>query len=273
MNIQELNEIPPWEWGEDARDLIVNVLNDKNALIEDRITATEMASNEVVMKDDMADHLMAVIQDTTEPDELRGKAAISLGPALEYGDMMGFEDDDDDFFLKEEKFNRVREFLRDIFQDESLSKNLRRRVLEAAVRAPMEWQQEAVQTAYDLDDDEWRLTAVFCMAYVPGFNEQIMKSLDDGDPEIFYQAVCAAGDRDVKEAWPYVEPLLAQEGIDKYLLMAAIHAAGVINPEEAMEMLVEYSEHADEDIADTAQEAIMMAGGLMDEPDFDDPDE
>ena len=55
------------------------------------------------------------------------------------------------------------------FMDGDIPKDVRREILEASVRAPQDWHQEAVRMAYSSDDESWRLTAVFCMCYIRGF--------------------------------------------------------------------------------------------------------
>ena len=266
-----LNDIPPWDWPESAGEFISKVLREKNAPAADRVLAAELAGNQVVMNDDLGDLLLTIIQDNDEPEELRSQAAISLGPALDYGNMMEF-DDPDDIVLSEMAFHKVQKQLQDIYQDAGTPKTLRRRVLEAAVRAPMPWHKQAIQEAYGGNDEEWLLTAVFCMGYVKGFEDQILESLKSENPEIFYEAVCSAGNWGVKTAWPYVKEIITKEDMDKPLLIAAIDAAIHINPYESVDILSELSYSDDEEIAEAADEALSMAGMYADDPDEYDDD-
>lgn len=271
MNLQTLADMPPWEWPTNADEVISKVLREKDTAVSDLILAVEMAGSEVVMNDNIAALLLTVVRDSGGSEELRCKAAISLGPALEHGDTMEF-DDPDDLILSEEKFNEVREALRDIYQDGGTPKTVRRKVLEAAVRAPMDWHKEAIQTAYESNDEEWILTAVFCMGYVEGFEEQILESFASKNPDIYYEAVCSAGNREIEAAWPYIEGLITGEEIDKSLLIAAIDAAAHINPSEALEILTDYSYSNDEEIAEAAEDALTMAtlisGDLPEDEDY-----
>jgi hypothetical protein len=270
MNIHTLNDIPPWDWPEDAGEIISKVLGEKNAPESDRVLAAELAGENVVMNDDLGNLLLTIIQDNDEPGELRAKGAISLGPALDYGNMMEF-DDPDDIVLSERVFHKVQEQLQDIYQDANSPKTLRRRVLEASVRAPMDWHKQAIQEAYGSNDQEWLLTAVFCMGYVKGFEDQILESLKSKNPETFYEAVCAAGNWGVKEAWPYVKEIITGEDVDKPLLIAAIDASIHINSYESVDILSELSLSDDEDIAEAAEEALAMAGMYADDlSDYDD---
>jgi hypothetical protein len=274
MNIHTLNDIPPWEWPEDAGEFISKVLREKNAPVSDRVLAAELAGENVVMNDDLGNLLLTIIQDNDEPEELRAKAAISLGPALEYGNMMEF-DDPDDIILSEKVFHKVQDQLQDIYQDTNSPKTLRRRVLEAAVRAPMDWHKQAIEGAYHSNDHEWQLTAVFCMGYVKGFDDQILESLKSDNPDIFYEAICAAGNWGLKAAWPYVQEIITRKDVDKPLLIAAIEASSHINPSESMEILSELSYSDDEEIAEAADEALTMSGMYDDDlSDYDDmPDD
>jgi hypothetical protein len=275
MNIHTLNDIPPWDWPENADEFISKVLREKNTPVSDRVLAAEMAGNHVMMNDDMGDLLLTIIRDKDEPEELRAKAAISLGPALDYANMMEF-DDPDDILLSEEAFYKVQKQLQNIHQDAGAPKELRRMALEASVRAPMDWHKQAIQEAYRSNDQQWLLTAIFCMGYVKGFEDQILESLKSENPDIFYEAVCSAGNRGVKAAWPYVEEIITGEGLDKPLLIAAIEASIHINPFESVDILSELSLSDDEEIAEAAEEALAMAGmyagDLSDYDDFPEDD-
>jgi hypothetical protein len=264
MNLQTLDNTPPWEWPEEAGEFIFNVLGEKNAPVPDRVLAAELAGDITVMNDKMAALLLSITGDSGEPEELRCKAPISLGPALEYVEMTEF-DDYDDGTLSEKGFHEVRERLRSIYHDPGTPKKVRRRVLEAAVRSPMEWQKKAIQTAYATNDEEWVLTAVFCMGYVRGFDDRILESLKSENPDIFYEAVCAAGNREVKAAWPTIEGLITRDDIEKPLLIAAINASVGINPGEAVDILSGLSDADDEEIAEAVEDALAMAVLLVDD--------
>ena len=153
---------------------------------------------------------------------------------------------------------------------------MRRRILEASVRAPQDWHQDAVRAAYSSADEVWRLTAVFCMRFVRGFDEQILEALDSKNPDIHCEAVLAAGNWEVDAAWPHVAALVASEETDKPLLLAAIAAAASIRPHEAAEILDDLADSDDEDIVAAVDEALAMAGGPSGEDaddDFDDDDD
>ena len=223
MDVKTLNNTPPWEWPEEAGTTILGVLTDEHAEDSDRVLAAELAGDGVVVNDELANALLAIVGNPGDPEELRGTAAISLGPALEHADTFGFEDPDD-LLISEAAFVRIQQALRDPFQEEAVPQDVRRRILEASVRAPQEWHIEAVRSAYSSEDGEWKLTAVFCMRFIRGFDEQILEALNSEDPEIHYEAVCAAGSWGVNAALSHVVELAFDSNSDKALRIAAIDA-------------------------------------------------
>ena len=146
---------------------------------------------------------------------------------------------------------------------------IRRRTLECSVRAPQEWHKKAIRDAYSSGDALWRLTAVFCMRYVRGFDTQILEALEAENEDLHYEAVCAAGVWGVDPAWSHITSLATSESTNKSLRLAAIDAVASIRPQEAAEILSELTQSDDEDIVEAAYEAMAMSGSFLDE-DFDD---
>jgi hypothetical protein len=260
MDLQQFTVTPPWEWPKNAGKIFLKVLKDKEVNLPDRIIAADLAGDLVVMNEQLADALMTVVADPAEPSGLRAKAAISLGPVLEEGDTMGFEDPED-VPISLVTFGKIQHVLHATYQDEANPKEVRRRVLEASVRASQEWLQSAISEAYETGDQEWVLTAVFCMQYVRGFDLQILESLKSTDREIHIEAVIAAGNWELDEAWSHVVDLVTKPRTPKPLLLAAIPAVGAIRPKEALDILVDLADSRDEEIAEVAGEAIAMAEG------------
>jgi hypothetical protein len=201
--------------------------------------------------------------------KLRSKAVISMGPVLEHADTHGFEDADDVPIAKP-TFHRIQESLRELYLEADVPKETRRRILEASVRAPQDWHEDAVRAAYASGDEAWRLTAVFCMRFVRGFDEQILEALDSKNPSIHYEAVLAAGNWAVNAAWPHVAALVTSRETDKPLMLAAIDAVASIRPRQASEILSDLTESDDEDIVEAVFEAIAIAEGPAAGDDEDD---
>jgi hypothetical protein len=207
MDIKSLQDIPPWDWPRDAGKRLKEVLIDRRANESDRLVAAELAGDMVVINDELADSLMAIIRSADEPEELRARAAISLGPVLEQADIDGY-DDPESVPITEPKFRNIQDAFQKLYFDNSVPKEVRRRILEASVRAPESWHQNAIGTAYSSGDREWMLTAVFAMRWVSGFDDQILEALESADPDIHFEAVQAAGNWGVAAAWSHVTAIV-----------------------------------------------------------------
>lgn len=272
VDLKTLINIPPWDWPRDAGNMFQVILSDKRGQVSDRLIAAELAGSSTVINDDLAGVLMAIVGNAEEPEELRAKAAISLGPVLEQSDMDGFEDPDD-APISEITFRNIQDKLHRLYLENSISKEVQRRILEASVRAPQDWHQKAIRAAYSSGDKEWMLTAVFSMRWIRGFEDQILEALKSSDPEIHYQAVSAAGNWGLDAAWPHIVGLLNDARTSKPLLLAAIGAASSIRPQEAGQLLIDLAESDDDEIAEAANEAIAMSEPVPDEDDEDDASE
>ena len=279
MDLKLLARIPPWEWPPNGGITLLAVLDDRKADAADRLLAAELAGEIVAIDDQLAAALLSLVGDPSASEPLRCRAALSLGPVLEQMD----QGRDDHFLsldeetlgpppISEHTFHRIQETLRVRYLEDDLPPEVRRHVLEASVRAPADWHRDAIRAAYSSADRDWRLTAVFAMRYVRGFPDEIVAAFNDPDEEIRYEAVCAAGNWELDAAWPQVSALLAAHGTDKALLLAAIEASASIRPQEAEPLLAELSDSHDADIADAADNAMMMASAPFDD-EFDDDSE
>ena len=260
LDLKILQNTPPWEWPHDADNRFVAVLLDDLADEADRVVAAELCGDFTVINEDLAEALLSVVRKAHEPETLRAQAAISLGPVLEYAHTEGF--DDDDVPISQSMFLGIQESLHKLYRDTDVPKEVRRRVMEASVRAPQDWHPDAIRAAYSSDDEGWRQTAVFSMGCIRGFNEQILEALESADPEIHYQAVCAAGNWEVEAAWRHVVELVNSKVTDKPLRLAAIEAVASIRPQEAGMILADLSDSDDEDIVEAIYDAMGLARGL-----------
>ncbi len=272
MDLKTLQDTPPWEWPKDAGKTFQKILADPRADESDRLIAAELAGDATVINNQLCDSLMAVVRNPGEPEQLRARAAIALGPVLEMADIDGFEEPDE-VPISQRTFRRVQELLQKVYSDTGVPKEVRRRVLEASVRASEDWHKDAIGAAYSSGDREWMLTAVFSMRYIRGFDDQILEALKSADPEIHYEAVEAAGTWEVAAAWPHVVAIVEDPGAEKELLIAAIGAVGNIRPAEAPEILADLMDSDDEEIAEAAGHAIEMAEAQEDWEDDEDDEE
>lgn len=264
MDLKILEETPPWEWPEDTNKFLLDILRNTQAEETDRLIAAELSGDFTVINDELIDILLSILQNGKESEKLRAKAVISLGPALEYADTDGFEGSDD-VPISEGTFSRIQKALRKLYLDAEVPKEVRRRILEASVRAPQDWHQDAIRAAYSSGDQDWKLTAVFSMCWIRGFNKQILEALGSDNEEIHYQAVCAAGDWGIDAAWSHVSGLVSSKETDKPLLLAAIEALASIRPQEAGVILIDLLDSDDEGIFEAVHEAMAMAEGSSDE--------
>jgi len=261
--LERIQELPPWEWPPETRQTFLKALADRTTPASDRIIAARLAGDMVVIDPDLAQLLAGIASDPDEPADIRANAAIALGPVLEHTSTFEF-DDPDDVYVSPSVYQHLRDSLHDVYLDASVPKLVRRRALEAAVRAPEDWQKAAIAQAWDSKDPDWILTAVFCMRFVEGFDKQILEALKNPDPDIHRHAIEAAGENNVEAAWPHIGKLLENSRTDRDLLLAAIEAAGVLRAEEAFDLLDRFTESEDEEIAEAAQEAIDMADVIED---------
>jgi len=265
MDLKALKEIPSWNWPRDAEVAFREVLLDNDADSSDRCTAAELAGDYAVINDDLSRVLLSILTSPDQPENLRASAAIALGPALENADTVGFDDSDEELISKE-VFNEVKSTFRELYNDSAIPKLVRRRILEASVRAEEEWHKKAVADAFAEDDPEWRLTAVFCMRYVQGFDDQILEMLNSDDEVIHYQAVLAAGSAALGSAWPHIVSIVNRpEAFDKELLLAAIEAVASIRPKAASDVLDDLAHSTDEEVSEAVLDALSLAGGLDEE--------
>lgn len=266
-----MDNTPPFGFFEESEESILERLLDEQADEDDRILAAQAAGDYVNVNDRLADALLSILGDDRQPEKLRRGAAIALGPALEAADIDGF-DDPDDAPISEQTFQRIQEVLRSLYRDAGVPEQVRRSILEASVRAPEAWHRDAVAAAYSSGDDDWRLSAVFAMRWLNGFDDEILESLQSENEDIHYEAVCAAGNWELQAAWSHVAALVASPQTDKDLLLAAIEALATIRPGEAGPLLVDLSDSDDEDISEAAYEAMSMAElhWELDEEDEDD---
>ena len=280
MDLRYLTDIPSWEWPENAGTLILDALNDRNAPEEERLVAADLAGDIVVLGEKLADSLLSIVRSGDEPVDLRATAALSLGPGLEEADLADGDDDPCDSPTLSPAFvQKIQKTFHRLYCDAAVPTYVRRAILEASVRNPQSWHADVIRIAYDSNHPDWKLTSVFCMRFIQGFEKQILEALKSANPDIHYNAVAAAGNWEVDSAWPHIKALVTSADTEKSLRLAAIEAAASIRPGETdiFETLVDSE---DEDISEAALDALTaaefaedMEEGDDEEDDFEDEDE
>jgi uncharacterized protein (UPF0147 family) len=260
MNVEVLRQTPPWEWPPNASELLLESLRDRAREPDEREAAAHLAGDLVVMNDEVAQALASVAGNRSEPESVRAAAAIAFGAVLEQTDIEGFDDDGiSEPPILESTLKVVQDTLRRIHDDASEPMLVRRRALEALVRYKEDWQADAVRAAYRNPEHDWKLTAVFAMRFVPGFDKEILSAVKGSDPELKFEAVLAAGAQGVAAAWPTVESLLTTSpSAGRDLLFAAIQAAPGVSPKKARPILEDLADSDDEEIVEAAEDALSM---------------
>lgn len=272
LDLELLEDMPPWEWPQNARDIFRRTLLDEAAPGNDRLIAARLAGDFVVINDELSEALLGIVTSANQLEEIRATAAISLGPVLEHADTSGF-DDPDDTPITEQTFHRIQLTLQKTYAEETVPVLVRRRILEASVRSPQDWHRDAISQAHSTGERDWILTAVFAMRWVEGFDEFIVNSVKSTDLDIQCEAIRAAGNWGIDAAMDRILPLVGDPVTPKFLRLAAIEAAAEIRPEEAHDFLDDLVDSEDEDIAEVAQEALLFADLGEDADEFDDEDE
>jgi hypothetical protein len=258
LDLKTLHDIPPWEWPEDTAIQVLETLKKKDASLEDRLLAADLAGNPVISNEEIADALLSILKSTSEKDDLRSTAALSLGIGLEEAALGDFDDPEDPPPFPASFVEKVQRAFHDLYLDPGIPADLRRSALEASVKSPQNWHMDAVRKAYAGTDAGWKLTSIFCMSYIQGFEKEILDSLNSKDPDIHFYAIEAAGTWEIGEAWPHIYRLVTSKETEKPILLAAISATASIRPSEIY-ILEHLTESNDEEIAEAAMDAMMEA--------------
>ncbi|MFP4445508.1 MAG: hypothetical protein ACLFPD_04600 [Desulfosudaceae bacterium] len=279
MDVKRLYDIPSWKWPVQAGAMIYAAISDRGTPRSERLLALELAGDPAVINDRMAGALIAILRDAVEDAEVREQAVMSLGPGLEiaYLDDLDLVDDLPGEMADVERFSGIstsllvwiQEDLSRLYRDAAMPEPVRHRILETSVRAPWDWHINAVNAAYHSSDKEWRLTAVFCMGYLAGFEAQLAEALHNPDPDIALEAVSAAVNHGMADALPRFGEILSAPPPDKETLLRAIDLVPEIWPEEADELLGYLVNAPDREIAAAALNALVLAETMLELADDD----
>jgi hypothetical protein len=252
-DLKYLASVGSWERPEDAKALILQGLRSPDAAVQ--LTALELAAQQ--MDEEIATAVGRAL-DMDPKVAVRVRAAIAFGPALEtMSAEEGWEGPDlGDLPMSMPRFHDLERRLEEVYRDAAEPKEMRRKALEAAVRSPRPWQQDVIRSAWASDDVEWRLTAVFCMGCVAGFEDEILEAVDSDSPELKIEAVRALGARGIQPAGDDLMRFAASDDTPYELRLVAIEALSGIGLKSSAELLKSLSESADEEIAATAQYAL-----------------
>lgn len=229
----------------------------------------------MLMDDTIARAYLDVIEGSA-PEDVRADAIVGLGPVIEEAGMDYFDDDVELESMPElgppvsrEVFDTIITTVRRIYEDESQPKVVRRRALEVLVRDPQPWLEGEIRNHATSSDADWKLTAVFAMGYVNGFEKEITEAVHGAEEPILFEAVRSAGSQEIKATAKRIRELAQSESIDPDTRLAAIEALPFVDS-DCEEILQELISSENEEVAQTAEAALdelQMWEGIDDEDD------
>jgi hypothetical protein len=212
------------------------------------------------MDDDIARAFLDIAASDAD-QEIRAGTLVELGPVIEEAGI-DYDDDIDFGFSPElgpsvsrEMFDTIVREIHVLYEDEAQPRIVRRRALEVLVRDPQPWQMPAIRKHFTSEDPLWKVTAVFAMGYVTGFEKEIAATIASASDELLYEAVAAAGAMRVSATASRIRDLATSGSTDPELRLAAIEALPDVDP-ECGEILKALAKSKDVEIAATAEAAL-----------------
>ncbi|MCU0496950.1 MAG: HEAT repeat domain-containing protein [Anaerolineae bacterium] len=159
-----------------------------------------------------------------------------------------------------------------LWKNEQLDLDVRRRALEAIANCGHEIVPGAIRQAYRSDEERMKVSAVFAMGrtYDEQWSEIVLKEIDSDQAAMRYEAARAAGELELIEAVPKLAQLLIED--DDEIAAVAIWSLGEIGGREAMRaleaMLEVAEENDDQEMIEAIEEALgnasLAGSGLFD---------
>ena len=233
------------------------------------------------MDDEIAQAFLDVAASDAD-ERVRADVIIGLGPGLEEASD-DYLDDDSAFLLdpelgppiSREMYETIVREIRGIYEDEAQPKLVRRRAFEVLVRDPQPWLTPEIRRRFASEDPEWKVTAVFGMGYIAGFDREIVEVVQTGKGKLLFEAVRAAGGMEVTAAGKFIRELVTSQTTERDLRLVAIDALPNVD-RDSFEILDRLARSDDEDIAAAAEaalEELLLAESIDDEDDEDFDDE
>ena len=183
---------------------------------DDEVRGAAIGAATACPNDALVQQLMELAAHEDASVTAREAALIALGPALEEAFMadahldalLGLHPVDDAPPMTPETLDRAAARMELLYRDAATPRLIRRRALEAAVRAPAGWEPGAARAAWQSRDAEWRLTAVFCAGYLDGLEQCVLSALEDEDEGLVAEALEAVEASGLERAAGRVRALL-----------------------------------------------------------------
>jgi uncharacterized protein (UPF0147 family) len=258
MDLKALKDTPPWDWPAGTVEKLLNVLGDEQAIESDRLLATDMAGDCAIVNDELVATLLAILGNSEESKQVRARAAISLGPILEEADTEGL-DDAGDVPISKWTFQGIQESLHQLYRDAHIPKEVRRRILEASVRAPGSGTRMPSVPLTRVAMTCGNFPRSSACASSAGSMSRLLKSSTTKIQTFTLRLPLPAGSWGVEAAWPHIAALIHSPRTPKPLLLAAIGAVPSVRAQEASEVLSCLIESDDEHIVEAVHEALAKA--------------
>ncbi len=184
-------------------------------------------------------------------ESVRAAAALALGRFALLAELGKLRPDDG---------AKVEKALAEVIDDQEEQLGVRRRAVEAIATFSLPEVTEIIQEAYQSDDDEMRVSAIYAMGRNsdPAWLPTLVKELSNPDTEMRFEAAGACGELGEEEAVPHLVRLIYD--LDAQVQLSAIAALGKIGGNEAGAALRECLNHTEEHIRGAAEDALEELG-------------
>ena len=184
-------------------------------------------------------------------ESVRAAAALALGRFALLAELGQLRPDDG---------AKVEKALAEVIDDQEEQLGVRRRAVEAIATFSLPEVTEIIQEAYQSDDDQMRVSAIYAMGRNsdPAWLPTLVKELSNPDTEMRFEAAGAYGELGGEEAVPHLVRLIYD--LDAQVQLSAIAALGKIGGNEAGAALRECLNHTAEHIRGAAEDALEELG-------------
>ena len=184
-------------------------------------------------------------------ESVRAAAALALGKFALLAELGKLRPDDG---------AKVEKVLVAVIDDQEEQLEVRRRAVEAIATLSLPNVTEIIQEAYQSDDDEMRVSAIYAMGRNsdPAWLPTLVKELSNPDNEMRFEAAGACGELGEEEAVPHLLRLI--HDLDAQVQLCAIAALGKIGGKEAEAALRECLNHTEEHICGAAEDTLEELG-------------
>jgi HEAT repeat protein len=151
--------------------------------------------------------------------------------------------------------NLLSKVLLAVLNDNGKHIEIRRRALEAVATLSTQQVKEAINKAYQSQNEQMKVGAIYAMGRNcdPDWMPLLLNELSNRDAEIRYEAVSACGEMGSEEIVQHLITMIKDDDVD--VRLAAVQALGKIGGEESKQNLKKYAASADE----VTREAIAQA--------------